>query len=85
MLIAAAELAEFDVLATCDQNLFYQQNLKDRTISLVVLGSNIWPAVRDRVSAIVDAVDRSVVGSFEFIEIARLNRRRHLPSERDLQ
>ena len=33
------ELAEFDVVVTSDQNIQYQQNLKGRKLSLVVLGS----------------------------------------------
>ena len=42
-LIAQAEKAGFDVHLNCDQNLQYQQNLTRRRLSLVVLGSNIWP------------------------------------------
>jgi hypothetical protein len=36
-LLAAAEEAGFEVLVTVDQNIPYQQNLRDRAISLVVL------------------------------------------------
>lgn len=43
-LISLAELAGYQILLTCDQNLSYQQNLENRTLSMIVLGSNIWPA-----------------------------------------
>jgi hypothetical protein len=36
-LLAAAEQAGFELLVTVDQNIPYQQNLRDRSISLVVL------------------------------------------------
>jgi|SRR5579863_986343 len=36
-LLAAAEAAGFEVLVTVDLNLPYQQNLRDRAISVVVL------------------------------------------------
>jgi hypothetical protein len=35
--LAAAEEAGFELLVTVDQNIPYQQNLRDRTVSLVVL------------------------------------------------
>jgi hypothetical protein len=46
----SAKEAGFDVLVTADQNIRYQQNLlKGRKLALVVLGSNIWPIVRDHI------------------------------------
>lgn len=45
-LLAAAELAGFEVVVTADQNIVYQQNLRNRKIALVILGSNIWPLVQ---------------------------------------
>ena len=46
-LLDAAESAGFDVMVTSDQNIRYQQNLTGRKLALVVLGSNIWPLVRE--------------------------------------
>ena len=43
VLLKNAEAALFDVMITADQNIEYQQNLKERRIALVVLGSNRWP------------------------------------------
>ena len=48
----------------------YQQNLTHRKISMVVLGSNIWQSVQQRVPEITLAVATVSPGSFEFIEIA---------------
>lgn len=61
-LLKAAELAAFDVLLTCDQNILHQQNLTGRKPALVALGSNIWPIVRTHGAAIAAAVGRSTAG-----------------------
>ena len=45
-LLRMAEQAGFDVLVTSDQSIRHQQNLTGRKLALVVLGSNIWPVVR---------------------------------------
>ena len=68
-LLKAAESAAFDVLVTSDQNIRYQQNLTGRKLALVVLGSNIWPVVRNHAAAIAVAVDQSKSGSYQFIEM----------------
>jgi hypothetical protein len=61
-----------------DQNVRFQQNLTHRRISMVVLGSNIWPSVRQKVAEITLAVAGASPGSFEFIEIAPPPKRRRL-------
>ena len=43
-LIRAAE-GTYDVLITADQNLRYQQNLRERKIALIVLPTNYMPTV----------------------------------------
>jgi hypothetical protein len=48
-------------MITSDQNIRYQQCLAGRELALVVLGSNIWPVVRDHGAAIA--------GGYEFIEM----------------
>jgi hypothetical protein len=68
-LLNAAEGAEFDVLVTSDQNIRYQQNLTGRRLSLVVLGSNIWPIVREHGETITTKVDAATPGSYDFIEM----------------
>ena len=56
-LLAAAELAGFDVLLTADKNFRYQQNLKDRRIALVVLSQLRWGLVNKRLTEITVAVN----------------------------
>jgi len=77
-LIRCAEKAGYQILLTCDQNIQYQQNMARRKISMVVLGSNIWPTIRPRIAEIVAALKRVSPGSFEFIEIAPPPKRRRL-------
>ena len=68
-LLKAAELAAFDVLLTCDQNIGHQQNLRGRRLALVVLGSNIWPIARKYGQEISTLANAAKVGSHAFIEM----------------
>jgi hypothetical protein len=68
-LLSIAEESGFDVLVTSDQNIRYQQNLTGRKLALVVLGSNIWPVVRDYRAEISAQVDAAKPGTYEFIEM----------------
>ena len=68
-LLREAEAIGFDLMVTSDQNIRYQQNLTGRRLALLVLGSNIWPLVRDYAAAIAAAVDTATPGSYTFIEI----------------
>ncbi len=69
ILLKTAEKAGFDVMITADQNIRYQQNLIERKIALVVLGSNRWPYVQEHLSEIVRAVEAARTGSYIFIEV----------------
>jgi hypothetical protein len=42
-LLSAAETAGFELLVTPDNNMRYQQNLKRRSIAIIVLGNAQWP------------------------------------------
>lgn len=68
-LLQAAESQAFDVLVTSDQNISHQQNLRSRRLALVVLGSNIWPIVRNYAAEIVAKVAAARPGSFAIIEM----------------
>lgn len=68
-LLTAAETAGFEAMVTADQNIKYQQNLAGRKLALVVLGSNIWPIVRDHGAAIAHKVESVAPGSYIFIEM----------------
>lgn len=68
-LLKLAEQSGFDVMVTSDQNIRYQQNLIGRKLALIVLGSNIWPVVRDHGADITVKVAAATTGSYDFIEM----------------
>ena len=77
-LISCAEKVGYQIMLTCDQNIHYQQNMVNRKISMVVLGSNIWPSIKPKIEEIIAALKRVSPGSFEFIEIPPPPKRRRL-------
>jgi hypothetical protein len=70
-LLDAAEAAGFDLLVTTDKNIYYQQNLTGRRVSIVVLGNAQWPVLRHHVERVVAAIDAATSGSFSEVEIPR--------------
>jgi len=68
-LLTMAEQVGFDVMVTSDQNIRYQQNLAGRKLALVILGSNIWPIVRQYGAVIAARVDEAKPGEYYFIEM----------------
>ena len=66
-LLDAAETQGFEVLVTCERNLKYQQNFTGRSIAIVVLPSGRWPAVRDQIDEVIDAVDKARPGTYREI------------------
>ena len=74
-LLAAAESNGFDVMVTADQNLVYQQNLKDRKIALLVLPSGRWPRVQPFIPQIIEALDVATTGSYQSLAPAKLRKR----------
>ena|SRR5262245_30367823 len=63
-LLDAAEHDGFDVLVTADKNMRYQQNLRERRIALVVLGTPQWPIVKLHLDKIAAAVNAATAGSY---------------------
>lgn len=55
-LLAAAEAA-FDVFATTDKNLRYQQDLVGRNLSVLVLPTTSWPTIRTHAAQVVASID----------------------------
>ena len=68
-LIQAMESDGYEVLLTTDQNLKYQQNMKGRKLSIVVLQSTSWPRIQKRIDAILNALSRADAGSYEEVPI----------------
>jgi hypothetical protein len=63
-LLSAAQNASFELLVTTDQNLRYQQNLKNRRIAILVLPTTRWPQIRDHASEILAAIEGIVAGEY---------------------
>jgi hypothetical protein len=68
-LLHAAEQAGFDVLVTTDRNLWYQQNLTDRKIAIVVLSTTSWPRIQLGIEIVVRAVLAAQPCSYVEVEI----------------
>ena len=67
-LLAAAEQDGYQLFITTDQNLRYQQNLKGRNLSIVVLLTTSWPRIQLQLDAIQQAIDQITPG--DYIEIS---------------
>jgi hypothetical protein len=69
-LLDAAESAGFELLLTTDRRIRYQQNLRVRRISLVILtGTTRWSSVRQHTDRIAAAVASATPGSYSEVEI----------------
>lgn len=68
-LLKAAEDAEFEVLITTDKNMVTQQNLKGRSIAIVVLGNSQWRIVQRHIRMIASAVNAAQPGSYSKVDI----------------
>jgi len=68
-LLAVAEQSGYELLLTTDNNLLYQQSLRERTIAIVVIGHSQWPALKPHVQRVVEAVNAAVPGSYAEVDI----------------
>src|ERR1035437_4966798 len=68
-LLNAAEKAGFELLLTTDKNMASQQNMKSRTIAIVVLGNSQWRIVQRYVRRIAASVNAATPGSFDEVDI----------------
>jgi hypothetical protein len=66
-LLRAAAAAGFDLLITCDRNIYHQQSLRLQAVGVVVLPTNRWSVLRGRVDVIAEAVERASSGEFVVI------------------
>ena len=58
----------FDAFVTSDQQLKYQQNLKDRRLAILVLSTNRWPIVKAKTGEIMAAIQSLKPG--DYVELA---------------
>jgi hypothetical protein len=70
-LLQASEDNGFEVMVTGDKNLSYQQNLKHRTLALVILSTNNWNIIKLHTQAVLAAVNAATPGSFRVVTFER--------------
>ena len=68
-LLTVAEQAGFEVFLTTDKNIQYQLNMASRTIAVVVIGVQQWPALQPHVALVVAAVNAATPGSVTEVDI----------------
>src|SRR5437868_14408686 len=64
-LLTLAEAEGFDALITTDQNIRYQQNLRGRNISVIVLLTTNWLRIKDDAALVIQATDNLHPGSYQ--------------------
>jgi hypothetical protein len=70
-LIRLAEDGGYELLITTDSNLRYQQNLKSRSIAILVLTTTSWPRIREVASEINAAVGAITAGAYQEFSVPR--------------
>jgi hypothetical protein len=70
-LLAAAEVAGFEVIVPTDQSIRHQQNLTRREIALVLIDTNDWVRIRKSKALVLAALSRVNPGEFIEVEIPR--------------
>jgi hypothetical protein len=68
-LLRVAETAGFHVFVTPGKSIRYQQNLRERTIAIVVVGNPQWLALRLHVERVAAAVNCATSGSYTEVQI----------------
>ena len=68
-LLAAVEQEHFEVFVTTDRNPRDQQNLGGLRIAIIVLSSTSWPRIEKAATAVKEAIDAALPGSFKEVEI----------------
>ncbi len=63
-LLTEAENAGYQLLVTTDQNLRYQQNLRERRIAIVVLLTTSWPRIRPKAHNILEVINAMYSGGY---------------------
>jgi hypothetical protein len=75
-LLAAAEGAGFDAMATADRNIRHQQNLAGRKIALIELTTSHWETIRDNFVGVRAAIAGTAAGSYALVSLPRPPRTR---------
>ena len=62
-LLNAAEENGYDVLITTDQNIRYQQNMRNRSIRVITLMVGRWPQIRNHTDLVNQALEQAQPGT----------------------
>jgi len=68
-LLERAERRGFDILITSDKNIYAQQNLRGRNLSIIVLPTNRRRQVMERAADVVDTINRIKLRQYVVIEL----------------
>ena len=68
-LLQRAEAEAYDVFVTTDQNLRNQQNLRGRSIAILMLKSTSWPRISRRIPGIQAALHALPAGGFAEVDL----------------
>jgi PP-loop superfamily ATP-utilizing enzyme len=69
-LLELVEAQGFDALITSDKNIYAQQNLSGRNLSIIVLPTNLRRQVMERAADIVDALNEIMPRQYVVIELS---------------
>jgi hypothetical protein len=67
-LLTPAEDRGFDILVTSDKNIYSQQNLRGRSLAIIVLPTNLRRHVMARAADVADTITRIASGQYVVIE-----------------
>ena len=68
-LLLMAEREGLDVFVTTDQNLKYQQNLKERQIAIVVLTTTSWARIRRQTDIVLETINAVRPGEYHEVTL----------------
>ena len=68
-LLNEAEREGYEAFITADQKMPYQQNLGRRVLGIVILRSNNWAQVREKIPAVQEALDGIQPGELREVPI----------------
>ena len=63
-LLTEAENPGYQLFVTTDQNLRYQQNLRERQIAIIVLLITSWPRIRPTAQNVLDVIEAMHSGGY---------------------
>jgi hypothetical protein len=80
-LLRTAEENGIEVFITGDQTLYYEQNLSERRIAVIVLSSIDWHILKESLPQIIAAIDNAAPGSFHALDCGMFSRKRAIGKE----